>query len=116
MHQTRLLIKPTPTATRLLLANDDQELLKAVLPPPRRAHPRAAPTLSEALSLWFQEPLSVVLFVDARENSYALDLCDAFGYGASTMHYEVELVDPTRKRRPLGSFRDIRQLELRGTR
>lgn len=116
MHRTRLLIKPSPTTTRLLLANDDEELLKAVLPPPRRAHSRAAPTLAEGLSLWFQEPLSVVLFVPAQDSSYAMDLCDAFGFGVPTMNYDVELVDPTRKRRALGSFRDMRQLGLRGVR
>lgn len=30
------------------------------------------------------------------------------------VHYEVEVVDPARRRRGLGSFRDLRQLALRG--
>jgi hypothetical protein len=38
------------------------------------------------------------------------------GFGATTAHYEVEVVDPKRRHRPLGSFRDLRQLDLRGVR
>ncbi len=45
-----------------------------------------------------------------------LGLCDGFGIGRETLHYEVEVVDPRRRRRGLGSFRDLRQLSLRGGR
>ena len=69
----------------------------------------------EGLSLWLQRPLSVVLCADAEETSSALGLCDGFGIGRETLHYEVEVVDP-RRRRGLGSFRDLRQLSLRGGR
>ncbi len=74
------------------------------------------PTLLEGLSLWLQRPLSVVLCADAEETSSALGLCDGFGIGRETLHYEVEVVDPRRRRHGLGSFRDLRQLSLRAGR
>jgi hypothetical protein len=67
----------------------------------------------EGLSLWLQRPLSVVLCADAEERSSALGLCDVFGIGHETQHYEVEVHDPRCRRIGLGSFRDLRQLSLR---
>ncbi len=116
MIRPRLLLKPTPTETRLLMSWGEDEVLKAVLPPAPQAHPRAAQTLCESMSLWFQRPLCVVLCADAEGTSSALGLSDGLGYGATTVHYEVEIVDPARRRRALGSFRDLRQLDLRGIR
>ena len=116
MLRPRLLCKPSSEATRLYLTYGENELLRAVLPPPGAQHPTAAPTLLEGLSLWLQRPLSVVLCADAEETSSALGLCDGFGTGRETLHYEVEVVDPRRRRRGLGSFRDLRQLSLRGGR
>ena len=113
MMQPRLVIKPSSTTTRLLLtANED--LLRATLPPP--LHPHAAPTLLAGLSLWLQQPLSVVLCAAEEAISSALNLCDDFGFGAATPHYRVEVVDPGRRRRGFGSFRDLRQIDLRGVR
>jgi hypothetical protein len=114
MNRPRLVCKPSSTATRLLLTHNEQVLLRAVLPAPSQAHWRAAPTLCEALALWLQQPLSVALCADAGGTSPALTLCDGFGFGDHRLHYEVEVVEPGRKRspRPLGSFGDLRQLEL----
>lgn len=112
----RLVIKPAPETTRLLLTWSCTELLRATLPPPSTTHPRAAAMLLEGMSLWLQRPLSVVLCADAEGTSSALNLCDGFGIGAATAHYQVEVVDPSRRRRDLGSFRELRQLELRGVR
>jgi hypothetical protein len=117
MRRPRLLCKPTPTQTRLMLMDEQDELLRAALPPPW-PHPsplRAAPMLCEALALWLQRPLCVVLGADEPDGLSALGLCDDLGFGVTTLHYEVEVVDP-RHRRPLGSFRDLRQLDLRGLR
>lgn len=114
MPRPRLVLKPNPSSTRLLLICGEDEVLKAVLPPPMEIHPRAAPTLCEALALWLQQPLSVVLCADAEGPSSALGLSDDLGFGVTTVHYTVEVVDPTRRPRALGSFRDLRQLELRG--
>lgn len=114
MQRPKLVVKPSSSTTRILLTYGDEELLRAVLPPAASAHPRAAQTLCEALSLWLGRPLSVVVYADAEGTSPALGLCDGFGFGATTVHYEVEVVDPRRRVRPLGSFRDLRQLQLRG--
>jgi hypothetical protein len=113
MMQPHLVIKPSSTTTRLLLtANED--LLRATLPPPR--HPRAAHMTLAGLSLWLGQPLSVVLCASEVASSSALNLCDDFGFGAATAHYQVEIVEPGRRRRGLGSFRELRLLDLRGVR
>ena len=111
----RLVCKPSSEATRLYLTYGGDEALRAVLPPPGAQHPTAASILLEGLSLWLQRPLSVVLYADAEETSSALGLCDGFGMGRETLHYEVEVFDP-RRRRGLGTFCDLRQLSLRGGR
>lgn len=117
MIMPRVLLKPSRLSTRILVTTHGDEVMKAELPPPSpQIHPRAASTLLEGLSLWLQRPLSVVLCADALGASSALGLCDGFGFGAVTAHYEVEVVDPTQPRRRLGAFRDLRQLELRGRR
>ena len=111
-----LIVKPSSLTTRMLLTFGQDELLRAVLPSPLEAHPRAATTLCEALSLWLQQPLSVVLYADAQDSTCGLGLCDAFAFGQRSLHYEVDVVDPSRRRRGLGSFRDLRQLSLSGVR
>jgi len=116
MLTPQLLIKSTAWATRLLATYGEDEILRAALPTPTPLHPRAAATLLEGLSLWYQRPVRVVLCADAQGASSGLGLCDGLGFGARTVHYEVEVVDPTRRRRQLGSFRDLRQLALRGVR
>jgi hypothetical protein len=109
MTRPRLVIKPSSSTTRLYLQYGDEEMLRAQLPAPTSAHPRAAATLCEALSLWLGQPLSIVLCADAEGASSALGLCDGFGFGATTVHYEVEVVDRRRPVRRLGSFRDLRR-------
>lgn len=118
MLKPKLLVKPTATSTRLLMTYGEAEVLRAVLPPPAQVHARAAPTLCEAISLWYQRSVCVVLCADGEGRSPGLGLCDGFGFGASNVHYEVDVVDPRQRRRPLGSFRDLRgQLaRLRGMR
>ena len=73
-------------------------------------------TFLEGLALWMQRPLSVVLCAADGDDTSALGLSDGFGFGCQTVHYEVEVVDPARRPRGLGSFRDLRQLGLRGVR
>ena len=97
----------------MLLQWGNRELLRAVLPPPGVAHNRAAATLLEGFSLWIGKPLSVVLCADAQGNSPALGLCDGFGFGNDSVYYSVEVVEPGR-RRGMGSFRDLRQMSMRG--
>lgn len=116
MQRPRVIIKPSSLKTRLLVTFGDEEKLRAVLPPPVGIHPRAAATVLEGLSLWLGHPLSVVLCADAGGTSSELGLCDGFGFGGRTMHYAVEVIDPKRRPRGLGAFRDLRQLELKGGR
>jgi len=116
MCRPRLFLKPTRETTRLYLTVGGDELLRAGLPPPGASHPRAAPILLEGLALWLQRPLSVVLCAADGDVSSALGLSDGFGFGYQTVHYEVEVVHPARRRRGLGSFRDLRQLDRRGVR
>lgn len=113
MMQPRLVIQPSSTTTRLLLTTNEDRL-RATLPPP--GHPRAAPTLLVGLSLWLQRPLSVVLCAGEAASSSALNRYDDFGFGVATAHYQVEVVNHSRRRRRLGSFRDLRQLDRRGVR
>src|SRR5262245_30403076 len=98
MLKPRLLIRPTPTSTRLLATYGQEEILRAVLPAPSQMHARAAPTLLEGLSLCHQRPLCVVVYAGDPDASSALGLCDGFGIGQITAHYQVEVVDPTRRR------------------
>ncbi|MGH7440671.1 MAG: hypothetical protein ACRENE_33685, partial [Polyangiaceae bacterium] len=81
-------IAPEPDRVRILATTPTHDLLKAVLGPPEQAHPRAAATLLEGLSLWYQRPLSVVLSADGSDDGCALGLCDALGFGR-TLYYEV---------------------------
>ncbi|MEY2936166.1 MAG: hypothetical protein RL033_6915 [Pseudomonadota bacterium] len=88
-----------------------------VLAPAAAMHRRAAATLLEGLSLWHQQPLSVVLYADTPDAGCAMGLFDALGFGERTLHYEVGLaLRDGRRRRRLGGvadFRDLRQLGLR---
>ena len=60
-------IAPEPDRVRILATTPTHNLLKAVLGPPEQAHPRAAATLLEGISLWYQRPLSVVLSADGSD-------------------------------------------------
>ncbi len=121
MDRVFVTIKPTSLTTRLLVTLGDDDVLKAVLPPPSQVHRLAPSILLEGVSLWFGRRLSVVLCADGRDESSALNLCDGLGYGRSTLHYEVDVVGPDprsrgRRIQGLGSFHDLRQLSLRGLR
>jgi len=114
MNRPVITLKPNSLATRLLLVDGNRTALKAVLPSPTQAHPRAAATLLEALALWYQRPLFAVLCADEQGYSSAMGLCDVFGFGSTTLHYEVDVVDRSRRRRTLGDFGDLRALGRRG--
>ena len=45
MDRLKATIKPNPLATRILVTFGEDDVLKAVLPPPTHVHPRAAETL-----------------------------------------------------------------------
>lgn len=115
------ILKTSPRSTRVLVRLGDDEVLKAILPaPPLPPHVRALPTLLEALALWHQAPVRAVLFAAEQESWLRLGLVDPLELGRGTVHYTVELLHraPGRGQRisGLGSFADLRQLELRGVR
>ena len=106
-HETRILATTGPIETVL-----KARLLSSV------AHPRAVPTLLEALALWQGLPVRAALVVDDAASSSAtrLGLDSWAGLGGAPL-YEVELV-PRRKLRHrdaidgMGAFHDLRQLMM----
>jgi hypothetical protein len=113
-------LKTSPHATKILVRLDDDEVLKAVLLTPRTPHPRALPTLLEAMALWYQAPVHAVLCATEEASWCRLGLLDDLCLSADTVHYTVELRQRERERRQriagLGSFDDLRQLVLGGVR
>ena len=93
-------------------------MMKAVLGPVAHAHPRAAATLLEGLSLWYQERLGVVLCAEELSRGCGLGLCNALGFGEPSVHYEVGVAYAgqcgSRRQTLTGvvSFRDLRQFDV----
>jgi hypothetical protein len=111
MDRITVTIAPERDRTRMLAMSGPDEVLRAVLGPATETHPRAAATLLEGLSLWQQQPLSVVLCVGERSGGSELGLCDALGFGLRSVHYEVGVVvDHPRSRVRLGGLGDFRAL------
>lgn len=119
MLQPTAFLKTGPISTKILVQLDQDEVLKAILPT-TSPHRRALPTLFEAIALWHQAPVHVVLSADEAESWSRLGLVDELFVSIDTVHYTVELRDPDRARRQrlpgLGSFTDLRQLVLGGVR
>ena len=117
MNRITVTLAPEAGRVRVLATGPEGEMMRAVLGPAASMHRRAAATLLEGLSLWHQEPLSVVLYADARDGGCAMGLFDALGFGERTLHYEVGIaLRDGRHPRRLGGrtdFRDLRQLALR---
>jgi hypothetical protein len=118
MEPYTVLMMPSPQHTRLMLLRGASELLRAVLPPLTHVRqPRAVGALLEALALWADTRVRVVLCADATASTYWLGLTDARGCGARSMFYEVQVVAPRDKRRAsqvhaFGDFEDMRQLSM----
>lgn len=120
MLQPTAFLKTGPISTKILVHLDDDEVLKAILPTTSAPHRRALPTFFEALALWHQAPVHVVLSATDAECWSRLGLVDELFVGVDTVHYSIELRHPDRERRQrisgLGSFTDLRQLVLGGVR
>ena len=119
MGEIVVTILPTRAETRLLMMHGPDEVMRARLSPITQAHPRwAIPPLLEALARWYGQRLRVVLSADAEDCLYELGLGDGLGLGASSLHYEVEVLAPRqrapgRRLRGVGDFREARrQLRL----
>jgi hypothetical protein len=125
MGTTIVRLSAEPTRTRLLMTQGPTDIGKVILPRAPTAHPRAAATLLEGLSLFLGERLSVVLCVDEGSTSCELALLDGLGYGERSLFYEVGVaarMPPVHRRAaptlrlPGSDFRDLRRLTLEGTR
>jgi hypothetical protein len=119
MERLMVTMQPLPHETRVLAMWGKDEVMRAVLGPTTASHPRAAPTLMEALALWHQQALSVVLCADVEACSSAAKMIDDLGFGVRTVHYDVEVALRAHRRRGrrihgLGQFADLRQLCLEG--
>jgi hypothetical protein len=119
MDSYKVILSPTTKWTRILVTHGPDELLRAILPPPSQVrHERAAATLLEGLSLWFDTTLPVALSVDALEACFCLGLTGALGIGIHSVLYQVEIAERGRRRRRgarirgVGDFADLRQLRL----
>ena len=83
------------------------------------AQPSSLPALIEALALWFQSRICVVLCAASEEIASSTGLVDGLGCGLGLLHFEVEVVLPGDRRpgvrlRGLGNLRDLRREASRG--
>lgn len=118
--QLTAILTTNPSVTRVLVRADDDVVLKAALLPRCWPHRRALPTLLESLALWHQARAHAVIAASDLDSWSRLGLVDDLGAAAATIHYDVEVREPRSRRRQripgLGSFSDVRQLELGGVR
>ena len=121
MIRPTAILKTSPRSTRILVRVHDEDVLKAALfPPSSTLHPRAVPTLLEALSLWHQAPVRVVLSANEAVAWSRLGLLDELCTSLDTVHYTVEVRgywrDPPQRIAGFGDFRDLRRLAAGGAR
>lgn len=69
LHAT---LRTLPTETQILVTQDGDDILRAVLPR-RPGHPRAVATLLEGLALWTGHPVDAVLVAGARSAPSPVD-------------------------------------------
>jgi len=100
----------TARQTRILVQDESGDRMLAQLPPLSSAtHPRALPTLLEALALWCGKVVPVVLSVDELFDWQRSGLSDSLDYGTETLFYTFEIVPLERERR-----RGVRPKRIRG--
>ena len=120
MFRPTVILKTSPRSTRILVRVHDDDVLKAALTSPSSLHPRAVPALLEALSLWHQAPLRVVLSAAEAASWCRLGLLDDMHTAIDTLHYAVDVRgywrDSPQRISGFGDFRDLRRLAAGGTR
>jgi hypothetical protein len=120
MRSLWVAIDPRPEETRVLATiGPHQTVLKARLASPVH-HPRAVPSLLEALAMWEGMPVHAVIVADVRDGSSVtrlkLELDDELG---TTPLYRLSFAarGEHRHRDPIegmGAFADLRQLAMFG--
>jgi hypothetical protein len=119
MSQYTVTLLMSSTRTRILILDGRDEILRAVLPPPRQVrNVRAATTLLEGLALWLDRSPRVVVSADDLDGTSLLGLTDDFGVPQRGVFYTIEVVERRGRRRRhrtlrgVGDFSDLRQLSL----
>ncbi len=93
MDGLRVTVTTTREQTRVLVQGSEGDCLLAQLPAfTSYTHHRALPTLLEALALWSNQPLRVVLFVDDRFEWRKTGLADTLDAAAEAFLYHIEVV------------------------
>jgi len=110
-------ITSSPQATRILTTDGPHAPLMKALLRPLPHHPRALPTLLEALALWQGQKVHAVLGVDAESPMWTSTQLDHVG--VDTPLYALDLAFSSKRPRtrdPLsgvGDFRDLYRLLAR---
>ncbi len=115
MEQYTVALKLSGSKVKVLLIKGQDELLRAVLPPPAKFWTgKPAKALLEALAIWLDADLRVVLDAEDPDFGFSTELTDELGTGCRTVFYEVVPVARRRRRRlpGIGNFRDAHQLCL----
>lgn len=112
-------VVPDPLITRILVQDGPRKVLLKARLPNLPAHPRALPTLCEALALWCGRPVRAAVGVGGPAASSGLTpWLDAIALVTRTPLCEIQLVHSARCPRHhdelpgLGDFRDVRQLVM----
>ena len=115
VHDTvTVTIRVIGAQTQILVKQGPDEVLIARLGPSSWAHREALPRLIEALALWFQSRIRVVLCAASEETELSTGLVDGLGCGVSNLHFEVDVVRGRERRRGvrlrgLGNLRVLRR-------
>lgn len=118
MRSIWVAIDSTSQGTRILATAGPTETVFNARLSPTVAHPRAVPTLLEAMALWEGRPVRAALVVDARDDSSATRLgLDAWAGDVGRPLYEFELVRRGARRHRdrldgMGAFHDLRQMVM----
>jgi len=110
MSSIRATVTVCDTETRILVQDSIGDLLIARLGPLQSAHRYALRSLLEAVALWAQQRIDVVLYADDRSDWHRSGLIDALDFAQETALLQVELVPTSGVRRRakrlagLGSF------------
>lgn len=120
MHSIWMGIAPGPKSTRVIaMAGPSETILKAKLLP-NPSHPKALPTLLEAVALWQGQRVRAALCVDALgASSVTSRYPDVFHDPSETPLYALEWVPALQRARRhrddlggMGRFQDLRQVVL----
>lgn len=103
-------VHPGPNQTRLLVTEQGDDRLRAVLPSPP-LHPRALQTLLEGMAMWCGSPVHAVLVAAGRSGLSHVD--DLFGgeahwpHDLASVRFQIHSPHRPRRLRGPGDFRDL---------